>query len=65
MLIVIGLTIMVLGLLAHFGALSWLGHLPGDIRIEGEHSRVYIPITTMLLVSVVLTLWAMLLRRFF
>lgn len=56
MLIVVGLTIVVLGLLANIGALSWLGHLPGDIRIERENVHVYVPIVSMLLVSVVLSL---------
>jgi hypothetical protein len=41
------------------GALSWFGRLPGDIRISSDNTRVYIPITSMLLVSVVLNvmLW--------
>ena len=33
-----------------------LGHLPGDIRIEGENGSFYFPITTSILVSVVLTI---------
>lgn len=32
-----------------------LGRLPGDIRIEGENGSFYFPITTSILVSVVLT----------
>ena len=43
--------------------LYWLGHLPGDIRVEGERTRVYVPITSMLIVSVVLTLALWLVRR--
>ncbi|RYD56060.1 MAG: DUF2905 domain-containing protein [Sphingobacteriales bacterium] len=35
--------------------LRFLGRLPGDIRIEKENFKVYIPITTMLLVSVLLS----------
>lgn len=42
----------------------WLGNLPGDIRIEGENGRVFIPITTMILVSVVGTIILNLLIRF-
>jgi H+/Cl- antiporter ClcA len=45
--------------------LSWLGNLPGDIRIEKENVKIYIPITTMILVSVVLSLVFWLIRRFF
>ena len=36
--------------------LRWLGHLPGDIRITRPGLQVYIPITTMLLLSVILSL---------
>ncbi len=32
------------------------GRLPGDIRIEGEHGSFYFPITSSILVSVLLTL---------
>ncbi len=57
-----------LGLLvAAVGALIWLGvplgRLPGDIAIERESFRLYIPITTSLLVSGVLMLVSWLLRR--
>lgn len=42
-------------------SLGWIGNLPGDIRIERENFRFYFPITTMillsLLVNVVLRLW--------
>ncbi|MCE7919244.1 MAG: DUF2905 domain-containing protein [Chloroflexi bacterium CFX1] len=33
-----------------------LGRLPGDIRIEGEHGSFYFPLTTSILVSVLLTI---------
>ncbi|MBM3124422.1 MAG: DUF2905 domain-containing protein [Chloroflexi bacterium] len=33
-----------------------LGRLPGDIRIEGEHGGFYFPLTTSIVVSVVLTI---------
>jgi hypothetical protein len=41
-----------------------LGRLPGDIRIEGENGSFYFPITTSILVSVVLTIVLNLLVRF-
>ena len=47
-----GLLLLVGGLLAWTGALSWLGNLPGDIRISSGNTRIYIPITSMVLVSV-------------
>ncbi len=39
--------------------LPWVGRLPGDIRVEGEHFRFYFPLTTCLLLSLILTaiLW--------
>ena len=35
--------------------LAWFGHLPGDIRIEREDVRIYIPVISVLLVSVMAT----------
>ena len=54
-----GLLLLAGGLLAWTGALSWLGNLPGDIRIDSGNTRVFIPITSMVLVSVALNvvLW--------
>ena len=56
-LIVAGLLLLLLGVVFHYapGLLSWFGKLPGDIRIESEHSRTFIPITSMIILSVVLT----------
>ncbi len=63
-LVVAGVVLVVVGLLAWSGALSWFGRLPGDIRIERENARFYAPITSMLLISVLLSLIAVLVRRF-
>ena len=60
-----GVGAVVVGLLIYSGALSWFGRLPGDIHIERESVRVYIPITSMLLLSLVFSLLFYLLRRFF
>jgi hypothetical protein len=46
----------VLGLLAATGALGWFGRLPGDLRIEGGRTRVFLPITSMVVVSVAFTI---------
>ena len=59
----VGLTLVVVGLVVHFGGLSWFGRLPGDIRYEGERTRVIVPLTSMILLSVFLTLLVNLLRR--
>lgn len=57
-LIVVGAAVLVVGALVRFtpGLFSWFGNLPGDIRFEGENSRVLIPITSMIVVSIGLTL---------
>jgi hypothetical protein len=57
-LIGLGLTILAVGLLVHFvpGAFKWIGRLPGDIRIERGSTKVFIPITSMILISLLLTL---------
>jgi hypothetical protein len=60
-----GVFIIVVGLLIYSGGLSWFGRLPGDIRYESGGVRVYIPIVSMLLVSIALTVLFNLLRRLF
>ena len=55
LLIVIGAVVVLVGIGVWAGAFGWFGRLPGDLRIEGERTRVLVPITSMLLVSVVLT----------
>ena len=37
-------------------ALGWFGHLPGDIRVRREGFSLFIPVTSMLLASILLTL---------
>lgn len=64
LLVVIGAMLVVLGLAVMTGAFSWFGHLPGDIRIERGNTRVYIPVTSMILVSVVLTIVVNVIARF-
>ena len=65
LLILAGLGLVVVGLLAWAGGLSWFGRLPGDIRIERDNFRVYVPIVSMLIVSIVLTAVLWVARRFF
>ena len=38
------------------GLLGWFGHLPGDIRIERDNGSFYLPVTSMLIVSIVLSI---------
>ena len=60
-----GICLVVVGLLIYGGGFSWFGRLPGDIRYEGERTQIYVPIVSMLLVSLALSLLFYLLRKFF
>ena len=64
-LVAIGVGLILVGLLIWSGSLSWFGRLPGDIRIERETVHVYVPIVSMLVVSLVVSLAMYLVRRFF
>ena len=64
-LITLGVGLILIGLLLWSGSLSWFGRLPGDIRIERDSLRLYLPIVSMLLVSAVVSLVLYLIRRFF
>ena len=65
-LVVFGAIVCVVGLLLvvaqRLPFLSWVGRLPGDIRIEGRNVHFYFPIATCIILSVVLTLLVSLLR---
>jgi len=61
--LVIGLVLVVIGGLAAIGVRLPFGRLPGDIAIEGERGAIYIPIGSMILISLVLTLVANLFLR--
>ena len=63
-LVAIGVGLILVGLLLWSGSLSWFGRLPGDIRIERESVRIYVPIVSMLIVSLVVSLGLYLVRRF-
>jgi di/tricarboxylate transporter len=65
LLIIVGLGIALIGLLVWSGGLSWFGRLPGDIRIERDTVRIYIPLVSMFLVSVVLSLIMYVINRVF
>ena len=64
-LIIGGICLVFAGLLFCSGWLSWFGRLPGDIRYESDNVQVYVPIVSMLIVSVALSVLFYLLRRFF
>jgi hypothetical protein len=54
--VIIGVVTMLVGLAMWGGFVpKWLGRLPGDIRIEREHSAFYFPIVTCIIVSIVMS----------
>ena len=64
MLMLIGVVLVGLGFLFWTGlGAGWLGRLPGDIRIEREHSSFYFPIVTCIILSILLSLLFSLFRR--
>lgn len=64
LLIILGILFIIAGLLITYGPkIPFLGKLPGDIRIEKETFRFYFPITTSILISVVVSLLLLLYNR--
>ncbi len=64
-LMLVGGILLVAGLIFHYAEkLPWLGRLPGDIVIERENFRLYIPLATSLLLSILLTIIIYLINRF-
>ena len=64
--IIAGFVVIVAGIIIYFfhDKLNWIGHLPGDIRIQKENFRFYFPITTMIIFSLLLTLLIRIIRKF-
>jgi uncharacterized protein HemY len=63
--IAVGAGVALVGLAISNGLFGWFGRLPGDVRIETDNTRVFIPITSMLILSVAATALLSLLRRLF
>jgi Protein of unknown function (DUF2905) len=62
--VIIGVVMTLVGLVMWSGfAPKWLGRLPGDIRVEREHSAFYFPIVTCVILSIVLSLLVSIFRR--
>ncbi len=64
-LIVLGSVILIIGLLLEYAPflLNWFGKLPGDIRVKGENSLFFMPITSMIILSIVVSIVANLFFR--
>jgi len=63
--IIAGLILVAIGSILQFapGLLNWLGKLPGDMRFESQRSTVFLPVTSMILISIVLTILINLIKR--
>jgi hypothetical protein len=62
--VIIGIIMTLVGVVLWSGfAPKWLGRLPGDIRIERDHSAFYFPIVTCVVLSIVLSLLLSIFRR--
>ena len=64
-LIGLGIILVIAGVIIYFAGnkFSWIGNLPGDIKIVKENVRVYFPVTTMILLSVFISLILYLIRK--
>ena len=63
-LVTIGIVLIVVGLAAMRGWLGWFGSLPGDVRVQRDDMQLYIPLVSMLLISVLFSVLSYVIRRF-
>lgn len=64
--ILVGIVIVLVGIVYTYvpQALTWFGNLPGDIKVEKPNSRFYFPITSMIVVSILLNVALRVFRYF-
>ena len=63
--VTLGVILIIVGLAAMRGWLSWFGRLPGDVRVERENMQLYVPIVSMILISILFSVLSYVIRRFF
>jgi membrane protein implicated in regulation of membrane protease activity len=64
MLIVMGIFLVIIGILMNTGMkIPWIGRLPGDISVQRENFSFYFPLTSCIIISIILTLLFYLFRR--
>lgn len=63
----VGALLLLIGVIVYLfnDKLNWLGRLPGDVRVEQENFRFYMPIATCVVLTIVINLVLWLIRRFF
>ena len=66
-LITTGLCIIVLGIIIHLlgDKMGWFGTLYGDVKIIKSNYKIYFPITSMVIISIILTVALNIISRFF
>ncbi len=62
--VTLGVILVVIGLVAMRGWLGWFGNLPGDVRVQRENAQLYVPIVSMLLISILFSVVSYVIRRF-
>lgn len=64
--VISGIILVVIGVLLYLAPwlFSWFGKLPGDVRIEKENGKVFFPITSMIVISILLTIVVNIVRYF-
>ncbi|MGQ0849024.1 MAG: DUF2905 domain-containing protein [Actinomycetota bacterium] len=65
LLIGLGVAAIMVGIAVRLGWFSWFGHLPGDIRSDGDRGRFSFPVTSSIVISVVATIALNLVVRLF
>ena len=64
-LIILGIVLVLIGIVAKTGVFGWFGHLPGDLHIKREGFQFYLPLGSMIVVSIVLSVLLSVLRKLF
>ena len=54
-LIISGVLLILAGIMVKYGLFSWFGKLPGDIKYQGENFIFFAPLTSMILISILLS----------
>ena len=65
--IISGIIIVVIGLIIYFfgNFFAWFGNLPGDIKIKKEKYSFFMPITTMIIISIIFSLIIYVIKKLF
>ena len=64
--IIIGIILIIVGLILWFfnSKFTWFGNLPWDIKVKKENFSFYFPITTMILISIIVSIIIWLIKKF-